>query len=272
MKLPTALLLLLLGLFQTSLLNAAVPVEERGQSRTQTSDTPTAHPVPDYSNRGYSPSQSATPPPVPVTSDTFGNLQMLQQEVMELRGLIEELSHEVRELKQRQLDDYLDLDRRIGSAATSSQPVASLPPANRTIEPATGSNPVAPSPAPSSDDEVKSYSSAYNQLKEGNIDTAKQALNQHIVDFPDGDYTPNAYYWLGEIFLLENQLKSAIEAFEVVSTRYPVHRKAPDARFKLGKSYHLLGDNQKARQYLEQAAQGTGSSASLAKQYLQDNF
>ena len=248
---------------QTGQLNAAVPVEERGVNRGQTPATsyPTERTTP-VSNR----------PPEPVATDAYGTLQMLQQEVMELRGLIDELSHEVSELKQRQVDDYLDLDRRIGAASSSPLSGSPPPPQPGSIQPSTSPAPVASAPARSADDEVKSYSTAYNQLKEGNIDAAKQALNQHIVDFPDGDYTPNAYYWLGEIFLLENQLKSAIEAFEVVTTRYPVHRKAADARFKLGKSYHLLGNNQKARQYLEQAAEGTGSSASLAKQYLQDNF
>ena len=38
--------------------------------------------------------------------------QILQREVQELRGLVEELAHEVQQLKQTQADRYLELDRR----------------------------------------------------------------------------------------------------------------------------------------------------------------
>ncbi|MGV6807059.1 MAG: tetratricopeptide repeat protein, partial [bacterium] len=79
-------------------------------------------------------------------------------------------------------------------------------------------------------------------------------------------------YWLGEIYLLDNDLNEAVSSFEAVVSQYPAHRKAQDARFKLGKSYHLKGDAENAVRYLTQAADGSGSSADLARQYLADNF
>lgn len=40
-------------------------------------------------------------------------MQLLQQEVLQLRGMVEEQAHELKRLKQQRLDDYLDLDRRL---------------------------------------------------------------------------------------------------------------------------------------------------------------
>jgi hypothetical protein len=45
-----------------------------------------------------------------------------------------------------------------------------------------------------------------------------------------------------------------------------------DARFKLGKIYHQLGDDARARELLEIAATSTGGVARKARAYLDNNF
>ena len=50
------------------------------------------------------------------SNQTFDLMQSLRDEVRELRGVVDEMSFQLRELNQQQLDDYLDLDRRIGAA------------------------------------------------------------------------------------------------------------------------------------------------------------
>ena len=45
-----------------------------------------------------------------------------------------------------------------------------------------------------------------------------------------------------------------------------------DARFKLGKIFHQLGDNTRARELLEIAATSTGGVARKARAYLETNF
>ena len=84
-------------------------------------------------NYGFSqeltPIEEATPSYFPLTEDevmigedipsaktdqTFDLMQNLRDEVRDLRGIVEQMSFQLRELKQRQLDDYLDLDKRLG--------------------------------------------------------------------------------------------------------------------------------------------------------------
>ena len=46
-------------------------------------------------------------------SALFAQLQMLQEELRELRGQLEEQAHQLRRLEQQQKDNYLDLDGRL---------------------------------------------------------------------------------------------------------------------------------------------------------------
>ena len=62
-----------------------------------------------------------------ASQDTFSTLQMLRSEVQELRGLVETLEFRLQQVKQQQLDDYLDLDRRV-SAQGPTRPTDSRDP------------------------------------------------------------------------------------------------------------------------------------------------
>ena len=71
----------------------------------------------------------AASPSAAATNQAY-QIQQLQQEVLELRGLLEEVSFELKRLKQQRLDDYLDLDKRLGelSNKTPADTRASNPP------------------------------------------------------------------------------------------------------------------------------------------------
>ena len=239
-----------------------------------------------------------------AAGDRYYQMQVLQQEVQMLRGMVEELNHELQQLKQRQMDDYLDIDRRL-SAIVSSAP-ANNAPANRTsvssapanprpgsisaaldaknstdssgysINPAASNNAGAAKVAagPSELAEMKAnYENASSLLlKKRDINGAALAFKQHVVDYASSPYVANAYYWLGEIYLLQDQAELSRQAFTSVIEQYPLHSKAMDARFKLGKLYHQLGEDARARELLETAATSSGGVAKKALAYLNNNF
>ena len=259
-------LFLILAFGQLAL--AAVPVEDiqqRGseQHSAQQQGSGSAEAESSSATAVAVPDLEALPEPTPpVATDSYSQLQMLREEVMQLRGLVEQLSFEVQQLKQRQMDDYMDLDRRLSSAAAANGPTPPVP----TAAPTNGGS------ESGSSDEVQSYSDAYNLLKEGKIDNAVMAFKQHINDYPAGNYTANCHYWLGEVYLLKRNLEQARQSFTIVVEDHPDHRKVTDATFKLGTVYHSLGNNDKAKSLLEKAAAGDSSAARKAKQYLTDNF
>src|SRR5690606_3089998 len=131
-----------------------------------------------------------------IQAELFYQLQILQQEVQTLRGMVEEQAYQIQQLKQQRMDDYMDLDRRISELGqTSSRPAASRPGSGG---PATAS-PGNQAPAPV-DNEFDSYSAAVDiATKQQDFERAIIALNEHLKRFPDGRYTANGYYWLGQL-------------------------------------------------------------------------
>lgn len=221
------------------------------------------------------------------SGDTYYLLQLMREEIRQLQGLLEEQGHELAELNKKQRQDYLDLDSRI-AAMTSSRttPTGALPvngsspfdmgrvkeiSASNT-EASTVDLPQYGQPRGSEESQRAAYEKAYGLLKARKIDQARVALTKFKDDYPASAYTPNAQYWLGEIYLLQNELPAAAKAFRAVVEDHPGHRKVNDASFKLGKVYHLENKLQESRVLLEGIAKTSGSAAKLAQDYLARHF
>jgi len=217
----------------------------------------------------------------------YYQLQVLQQEVRALRGLVEELNYQLQQIKQQQMDDYLDVDRRLTDIVQSSAAsVNSNAMGGKSIVLADGQEVVTPSVTGqiAADNNLMSsevvdevtMKADYDRasgllLKSRDLDGAIVAFQNHIEIYPNSAYIPNAYYWLGEIYDLRDQKDLALQSFRIVVDIYTDHSKAMDARFKLGKLYHKMGQHQVAKQLLETAAQSNGGAAAKARAYLDNN-
>jgi len=268
-----------------------------------------AAPVVDIDKRNSAPTSGPTVSPAdlpigstasqPPAQGMFSQVQQLQDEVRELRGIVEEQANEIRLLKKRQLDDYQNLDGRInglrGGSVDPGEAVSggrtdlpTEPGGDEPIDARDGGGSGGESLLPGSvagsevagdgttdstaDVEYQHYSAAYDLLKSRKIDEAGIKFREYLASNPNGNYDANAHYWLGEISLLENKLEVARKEFSIVLEKYPGDRKAEDAGFKLGKVYHLLGDNARAKTQLVKTAAGNGTAARLAQSYLRENF
>ncbi|WP_339897113.1 YbgF trimerization domain-containing protein [uncultured Gilvimarinus sp.] len=235
--------------------------------------------------------RQATPPAPSNTNpqaELFYQLQALQQEVMTLRGLVEEQAFELKRLKQQRLDDYLDLDRRVsalttgsaGAATATTPPVnvaseqeVSLTPAPTAVASVGGPDAIAAkSVTPADATEAEVYGAAYDLLRQREVDASIGAFKDHLTRFPNGEYTGNSYYWLGEIYLLKNDLPAAQQWFSDLLREFPDSRKVPDAQFKLGKVYHLQGQDARAKELLNIVASSNSDASRLAQQYLKESF
>ena len=101
------------------------------------------------------------------------------------------------------------------------------------------------------------------------FDESIQGFQQLIIDYPNGQFTPNAFYWLGELFLAQKLREQARQNFMQVINLYPDHQKVPDALYKLGVVYQGLGDDTQALDYLQrvQDQHSQSPAAALAKKY-----
>ncbi|WP_426416554.1 tol-pal system protein YbgF [Aestuariirhabdus sp. LZHN29] len=207
----------------------------------------------------------------------YYQLELLQQEVQSLRGMLEEQSHAMRLMKQEQRDRYIDLDRRISLLNSPSGSSTSAPSASASVSVPTttvgtpGGSSTSTLASANPELEKQAYSEAFALIKERKFDQAIVALNAFVQQYPGGDYAANARYWLGEVYLATNQAEPAQGAFENVLKEFPSHRKAADASYKLGRMYHSQGDVEQARSYFQATIDNyPGSSAAkLSQQYLQ---
>ncbi|MGD8174520.1 tetratricopeptide repeat protein [Marinimicrobium sp. ARAG 43.8] len=207
-----------------------------------------------------------------MQAELFYQLQALQQEVLELRGLVEEQSNELRRLKQKRMEDYLDLDRRIGELTKGGSQSANLAGAGGLSLGAGSGSDDDSSGGDERASETEMYRDAYQLLRDREIDQSIEAFNAYLEAHPRGNFAGNSYYWLGEIYLLKGELGEAQKWFEQLLETFPKDRKRPDAQYKLGRVYHQQGKNDQARRLLEEVASSGSDAARLARQYLQENL
>ena len=207
-----------------------------------------------------------TPAAVPSDSSLSGlfyQLQVLQQEVQDLRGQLEEQQYLLQRLQRGQQDQYLDLDKRLAALATGHPQ-----PAPQTAS-STGVTTAPETLQGESITERDAYALAIENMRARQFDMSIQGFRQLITDFPNGQYTPNAFYWLGELYLAQKQREQSRQNFMQVLNLYPDHQKVPDALYKLGVVYQGLGDEDKALEYLQrvQTDYSQSPAAALAKKY-----
>jgi tol-pal system protein YbgF len=201
--------------------------------------------------------------------------QLVEQEVQALRGLVEDLQYQLKRMKKIQDDRYLELDSRFQSlrAGLASGSVA---PGSAEAVIKSDEEAVVALPVNVVQGEKSLYDTALELIRNRQYDLAVTQLQAVIEGFPNGDYAPNAYYWLGEVYaaMPVPKYENARQAFVHVITFFPDHRKVPDAAFKLGKVHHLIGDCDKAKELLNKVVeQYQGKSvAKLAAGYLRDGM
>ncbi|MEL1265538.1 tol-pal system protein YbgF [Pseudoxanthomonas putridarboris] len=187
--------------------------------------------------------------------DLLNRANQLEAEVRELRAQLEQLQNENEQLKQRNRDQYLDLDSRLnrleGSAPVGppiAPPVSSAP-APKPATPAAASVPAERPPTVHGDmgavaaagDERTAYNVAFDRLKAGEYADSAELFTSFLQLYPNGVYAPNALYWLGESYYVTQNYALAADQFRALLAQYPTHDKAPGSLLKLGLCDYGLG-------------------------------
>jgi tol-pal system protein YbgF len=94
--------------------------------------------------------------------------------------------------------------------------------------------------APSSNAQ-SSYDAAFQLLGAGEYDAAQQAFEAFISHYPDETLTADAYYWLGEARLIQQDFGQAFEAFQVIINEFEDHARFENALLRGADS--LVGFN-----------------------------
>ena len=208
--------------------------------------------------------------------DLMVQVQGMQQEIQVLRGQLEEANALVLQMQEQQRALYRDIDRRLASNTRPSgasygkiqerkydnRPVEDSKFGQTKFDATTTSRDFrsTPSELVATDEETKSYRQAYRSVVGKNYDAAQQQFLAYIDKFPSGKHLPNAYYWLGEIHLLQHNIAEAIQAFKAV-VGFSDHHKVGDALLKMGYAYDEQGEMEKAKSaYMDVSRRYQGTS------------
>ena len=94
---------------------------------------------------------------------------------------------------------------------------------------------------------VQVYTAAINALENQDYENAFKLFSYFVESFKDEDKTPLAFFWLGEISFIENDLDSSQKFFMELISAYPDHYRTPLAHKKIGDIYLKSGDIKNAK-------------------------
>ena len=191
-------------------------------------------------------------------------LDLLQTEVNELRGVTELHTHKLSQVVERQRDLYQEIDRRVNEVLESTSKAASV----TTSSTATVSTAVNATSYSDNLTENESYDRALNLvLKDKRYQQAIVEFRVFNKSFPNSSYAPNSHYWLGQLLFNQGELAQASQAFLIVVNKHKNSTKRPDALLKLAMVAQKQNDAKKAiatyQQLLKEYPKST--AAKLAK-------
>ena len=212
--------------------------------------------------------------PVERPSDVntlYYDLQLLQDEVRRLHGVVEEMDHRMDRLEREQRERYIELDQRLLERRDTGHIVAE----GDDVVP----DPISDTP-PVPLTERDAYNVAIELVEAARPLPASEQRPQYrramglfreiIKDYPNGEYTANAFYWRGQLHFALKEYEDARAMFTQVDLLYDDHPKVRDSLYKLGEVYHVLGDTERAREYLNRVINDfpASTAAGLARKYL----
>ncbi|PIE41919.1 MAG: tol-pal system protein YbgF [Gammaproteobacteria bacterium] len=247
-----------------------LPVEQREAAPAALDLPGAAHQAP--AGASIQPDQPAVP--ANVQWQLYNQLQQVQQELSELRGMLEQQTHQISQLKQQQRQRYLDLDHRINQLKKANPAAIAVPSVVPEADIQNPSQKPSPDTADTHNDfsDRKTYDQAIVLMRERKFESAIALLEKLLAASPNSSLVPNSEYWLGELYMVLTppNYDVAKKHFVTLLRDHKNHQKIPDALYKLGKLYYSQGEKAKARVTLEKVISDypTRQAASHAKKLL----
>ncbi len=181
-----------------------------------------------------------------VLTEMLQGIDQMQNDIRQLRGQLEQTENELRVLRQRQ-------DQRL---ARFEERLVYLEGGFELEPPATDQGlPAIPGDWLAGPEEQDAYEEAFERLMAGEHEEAIRMLEAFIEGHPEGVFTANAIFWLGEAKYAVGEYEGALIDYAAVRERYPGSDKAPDALLKQGYAHFELGQIDAARQALNQVVE-----------------
>ncbi len=166
----------------------------------------------------------------------YQRLSDLEKELADLRSQLEENTVLMERSLELQQQRYLDLDSRILELSSTEKVDASENFKEEVV-------------IEEIEKEKLLYRNALELFEESRYAGALEKFSEIIISYPNGKYTPDAYFWSGELFLAQDLFEDAKISYEEVSEQFPSHIRAADSLYKLGEIYRVESNYETASKF-----------------------
>ena len=187
----------------------------------------------------------------------YQKISDLEQEIATLINLIEENTYLIERYQELQQQRYLDLDKRLHNLLSEEKE-------DLVTEYLNGQQ-------YNSTEEIDLYKGALELFEASRYAEALESFRELIISYPEGTYSADAYFWSGELYLVQQLFEDAREHYLVVVEKFIDHPRVADSLFKLGILERALMNDQIANSYFSRVISeypDTGA-AELAKKSLE---
>tara|TARA_Y100001970_G_scaffold19338_1_gene21746 strand:- start:39228 stop:39893 length:666 start_codon:yes stop_codon:yes gene_type:complete len=159
----------------------------------------------------------------------YKKITLLEKEIAELRGLIEEtafLQERSQELNQQR---YIDIDKRLLDISNRSYQVDDQQAAESNIN--------------YSDPEAQEYKKALEFFEASRFSESLSIFRNIIISYPQGNFVADSYFWTAELYLIQNMSEDAKQYYIYVTENFPNHPRVADCLLKLAEIASIEGDD-----------------------------
>ena len=147
------------------------------------------------------------------------------------------LNFKLKQIQERQRDLYRDIENRLSnlSGPSSSSPASNSLAVGNAKKPVTAKSVVTSNDA--SGEIRREFEAAFALVRNKDYSSAITAFGSFLNKHPSSSYSANARYWMGQVYLVQNNSDDAAKQFLALISEFPTSGKAGAAKLKLADIY-----------------------------------
>jgi len=175
-------------------------------------------------------------------------IENLKNELARLSNQIDSNTFEVQKLDESNQARYVDLDKRIHDL----EAIILLSKEEEAEDKIESNNPLAELiEKDGEEEEFTLWSNTLKLIDNSRYSEAAENLRLLILSYPNGAYLVDSYFWLAEIYFLQEMNEDAYETYFSLINNFPEHERVPVSLYKLGLISIKLEKNDEAIDFFE---------------------
>ena len=170
-------------------------------------------------------------------------LNKLEEEIANLSNNLDQNTYELQRIEDANQLRYMDLDKRIHQLETLILLSNEEDNQDQIVSGDIDENPLSDLIAnDESEEEFLLWSNSLKLIENSRYSEAAENLRLLILSFPRGEYSIEAYFYLGDIYFQQQMYQDSIETFNSLLINFPENNRIPETIFKLGLNFLRLED------------------------------